>query len=518
MRITAHATVTAENVDMETRTITGIAAVYGSTGNTSAGPTIIQAGAVTVPDRVVMLVNHDENRPIGRLIESESTDMELLAKFRIAATGDGDTALLEAAEGIRDGLSVGLEVDSHEQDDAGNLIVTAGTLREISLVTFPAFTDARVTDVAASEEDPETPDADAPEPTESESETVDESTEPTAVETATVSASVPAARVQDPFPYGNGDLSFFGDMVNASHNPDAARRVRTAQDMMTAAQKTTDVAEVIPPGYRPDLYVSEDRYPMPIANSVSRMGISDATPFTIPVFDTSASLVGDHTEGVNPTDGTIAFNELTVSPKAVSGQFTASREMLDAANPNLDAIILGALGEAYARNVEAFAAAGLLAGAGTGTNAAAGKPTAGVISNLSDFNAARMLPADRLAVGSGYHGSLVSEVDGAGRPMNPYIAPSNASGTSGGSAAQVNVQGLTAVMAWALDAGAAVVYRSADHILFTSNRLAWRWEEKAGPANIVFAQFAYMGFVSLRGDTGALTFSEAAGTRSTSTK
>ena len=103
--------------------------------------------------------------------------------------------------------------------------------------------------------------------------------------------------------------------------------------------------------------------------------------------------------------------------------------------------------------------------------------------------------------------------------MNPYIAPSNASGTSGGSAAQVNVQGLTAVMAWALDAGAAVVYRSADHILFTSNRLAWRWEEKAGPANIVFAQFAYMAWVSLRGETGALTFGETAPAgRSTSTK
>ena len=517
MRITAHATVTAENVDMETRTITGIAAVYGSTGRTSAGPTIIQAGAVTVPDRVVMLVNHDENRPIGRLVESQSTDMELLAKFRIAATGDGDTALLEAAEGIRDGLSVGLEVESHEQDDAGNLVVTAGTLREISLVTFPAFTEARVTDVAASE-DPETPDADAPEQSESESETVDESTEPTAVETATVSASVPVARVQDPFPYGNNDLSFFGDMVNANHNPDAAMRVRAAQDMMTAAQKTADVAEVIPPGYRPDLYVSEDSYPMPIANSVSRMGINDATPFTIPVFDTSASLAGDHTEGVNPTDGTIAFTELTVSPKAVSGQFTASREMLDAANPNLDAIILGALGEAYARNVESFAAAGLLAGAGTGANAGAGKSTAGVLENLSAFNAARMLPADRLAVSSGYHGSLVSEVDGAGRPMNPYIAPSNAAGTSGGSAAQVNVQGLTAVLAWALGAGTAVVYRSADHILFTSNRLAWRWEEKAGPANIVFAQFAYMGWVSLRGDKGALTFADAAAARSTSTK
>ena len=63
--------------------------------------------------------------------------------FHAAATPDGDTALLEAAEGIRDCLSV-------ELDDVvikgGH--VTAATLTAVALVPIPAFTGA---DLAAAD-------------------------------------------------------------------------------------------------------------------------------------------------------------------------------------------------------------------------------------------------------------------------------------------------------------------------------------------------------------------------------
>ena len=513
VRIEAAATITAENVDIETRTITGVAAVYGSVGHTSAGPTIIRAGAISVPDKVVLLVSHDDDRPIGRMVDATDSPDHLVAKFRVIGTGAGDVALLEAGEGIRDGLSVGLEVTSHENDDDGNLVVTGGTLREVSLVTFPAFTEARATNVAASDETPTTegtdetptPDTDTvPDNTEQEVTAVDDSTENAAVEAPTVTASIPA-RVQDPFPYSPTiQASFFRDLVNAAHDVEASRRVNVADQMMTAAQKSADVAQVIPPGYRPDLYVGEEAAGSPLANSMRRMGIDDATPFKIPAFDTAASLVGNHTEGVNPSDGTVAFKEITVTPKAISGKYTASREMLDAANPNLDAIIMAAMAEAYAQNIEGVAAA-LLITSTTGTNAATGKVTAAVLANLGALNTARRKPADRVAVGSDYFGGLLAETDGSGRPMNPYIAPSNASGTTGGAGASAMIQGLPAVAAWALGAKQAVVFRSADHLLFTSNRLAWRWEEQAGPANIVFAQFGYVA-ATRTNDAGALIF------------
>ena len=373
MKLEAQATITA--ADTTARTISGTIAVYGAVGNTSAGPTVIKAGAITVPDKVVMLVSHDSDRPVGLLASHSDDDSQMVGTFSLPLTTSADNALAEAGAGIRDGLSVGLEVDAHEVDADGTLVVTAATLREVSLVTFPAFTAARVSDVAASET-PEvsdtTPVTDEP-PTESENPAVDDTT-PDTVADVTASADLPRITVQDAFPYREGvTASFFRDMLNARHDVQAAQRVHVAQEMMTAAQKTPSVSQVIPPGYRPDMYQGEEVLGQPIASSVSHMSISDATPFKIPVFGSSASLTADHVEGVNPTDGTLDFDEITVTPKAVSGKFTASREMLDAANPNLDAIIMKAMAEDYANKVENEAAAALLTAATAGTNATAGK-------------------------------------------------------------------------------------------------------------------------------------------------
>ena len=512
MRITAHQQVTAEQVDLDSRTISGVACTFGQVGHTSAGPTIVKADAITVPERVVMLVGHDDDRPIGRMVAHDTDESRLVARFRVVGTGAGDSALLEAGEGIRDGLSVGLDVQQHETDADGNLVVTAAVLREVSLVTFPAFADARVTDVAASEETPEeTPeisDAPAPDDTEKEGNPVDDSTDTTAVEVPTVDAAarIPT-RVQDPFPYREGvQASYFRDLVNARHDVQAAQRVGAAQMMLEAAQKQADVAEVIPPGYRPDLYVGQEGIPTPIANAMTQMSISDATPFKIPRFASSTSLVAVHVEGVNPTDGTVDFDELTVTPAAISGKYTASREMLDAANPNLDAIIMRAMAEDYAQHIEEFAALAI-AGAPAGTNAATGKVTAAATTNMGAFVAARMYAADRFLVGKSYWQKLAADTDGGGRPLNPYLAPSNASGTIGAAVASVSVNGLPAVLASHLSDKMAVLMRSADHILFRSARLAWRWEEQAGPANIVFAQFGYVAAVETHAN-GSLQFTD----------
>jgi hypothetical protein len=255
------------------------------------------------------------------------------------------------------------------------------------------------------------------------------------------------------------------------------------------------------------MYVGEDVFGMPIASSVSQMAISDATPFKIPVFSTAADLAKDHVEGTNPADGTISFAEMTVTPKAVSGKFTASREMLDAANPNLDAIIMKAMAEDYNNKIEGEAATALLAAATAGTNAAGGKVSVGLLNALALFATTRTLPADRIALGSGYFQKVAAEVDSSGRPLNPYLNPSNADGTIGAAVASVSFAGLAARMAWSTAAKNAIVYRGSDFISFRSPRLSWRWEEQAGPANIVFAQFGYTAFAAMRTD-GAIKLTD----------
>src|SRR6185369_10819610 len=75
------------------------------------------------------------------------------ARYKIAEGPDGDRALAEAVDGIRDGWSVGVEINAAEPDpqNQGVLLVAVGgaAWRESSLLAIPAFDDARVTRVAA---------------------------------------------------------------------------------------------------------------------------------------------------------------------------------------------------------------------------------------------------------------------------------------------------------------------------------------------------------------------------------
>ncbi|MBN9739506.1 hypothetical protein DMP23_00030 [Amycolatopsis sp. A1MSW2902] len=120
-----------------------------------------------------------------------------------------------------------------------------------------------------------------------------------------------------------------------------------------AGGNTSNAAAIIPPGYRPDLYVTQLLKGRPLWGSVSRGTLTDATPFTIPAYTSSSGMAGDHTEGNNPGSGTLVVGTKTVTPNAVSGLFTITREIADSSNPAIDAIATQAMSEAYSQNAEA---------------------------------------------------------------------------------------------------------------------------------------------------------------------
>jgi HK97 family phage prohead protease len=148
-------------VDAESRTIRGLAVPWdqpGHPGGSGGRPVVFTAECLTRSlqergHRVRLLLDHDASRPIGRLVEWSSQPEGLLTVWRIARTPTGDAALAEAAEGIRDGLSVGVDVlRTSARRDA--LEVLEARCTEVSLVSFPAFDAARVSSVAASESIP----------------------------------------------------------------------------------------------------------------------------------------------------------------------------------------------------------------------------------------------------------------------------------------------------------------------------------------------------------------------------
>lgn len=126
----------------EDRTITGLLLPYGEVGRTSIGSVTVSAGAVTVPEdvsSVVLNIEHDDTRPVGRASSIEETEAGLVATFAVARTRTGDDLLEEAAEGLRAALSV--EIDN-TQVKSGALI--GGDLIGAGAVVRPAFPSAQL--------------------------------------------------------------------------------------------------------------------------------------------------------------------------------------------------------------------------------------------------------------------------------------------------------------------------------------------------------------------------------------
>lgn len=490
-RLTASFPLSAGAADIATRTISGTAVPYDAIGSTSWGPTIVRAGAVTIPTRVPMLVGHNEDRPIGLMSAHDDGKNELVASFKIAGTSAGDEALLEAEAGIRNGLSVGLSVDDFTLDaETGITTIHAAHLLEVSLVTFPAFDAARVSDVAASHTEPEPEPEAAPNP--EEEHTVAESTESPVAEAAAI-AVVPRMHTQDPFPYRPGvKASYFADMLAAGRGDvAAAERQRIAGEMLTAAQVMSDVSEIIPEIYRPDLYQAQLPAPRIVIDSFSKGSITGPDSFRIPKWGSSSGLIDDHVEGVNPTDGTISFGEQLVTPKAMSGQYTASREMIEGSTPAVDAIIMNAIREAYAADTEAYAITTLLAGATAGTVVdISDGVTMQVRARMVTFQANRGQAPNVFLAGSTLFSALTSQVDGSGRPFNPEMGSVNAVGSVASRVLSVNVSGLQTPYVPVLTGGVLGAFN--DFTTWESGLRMWRYEEVDGPANIRFAAFGYI--------------------------
>lgn len=94
---------------------------------------------------VKMLWQHDPAQPIGIWDEVVEDAAGLWVKGRILTNvtrGREAIALLEA--GAIDGLSIGYRTVKSHKSDAGQRMLTALDLWEVSLVTFPMLPDARV--------------------------------------------------------------------------------------------------------------------------------------------------------------------------------------------------------------------------------------------------------------------------------------------------------------------------------------------------------------------------------------
>lgn len=482
MRLEFTSSITAS--DQKTRTIIGQIVPFNQAGNTSLGPVVFKAGSIDIPENVKVLLEHDNRRPVGKLVQFAANPAGIIAEMKIAETTAGNDLLVEAAEGLRDGISVGANIIEHTIEN-GQIVVSAAELVEISLVTNPAFDAARVTQVAASEAEPEeTQTVEETEMTEQPIEVIEE--------VESVEAKVEASAVHSPIMTAPRKLPNLTAGEFAHKLVQAGRGNRDAQAFVTAAGEatTSDNEGLIPVPYLRDVIgVIDGR--RPFIDSIERRQLPAAgMSFKLPRWVTQPS-VAETAELAAPSDTMTEIDSLTVDVVKFAGQQRVSVELLERSDPAYLDELLRALAAKYAQATDAYAYAEALSGAGTSNGATL---YAGIAKGISDSGAVMRMDPDRFIADSGNFASILQAVDDAGRPLFAAINPMNAAGQVSGS--RGNVAGLPLYVDYNINTGTGVegvVYNSGGAAFYESGTA----QVRVNVIDTMTVEIAVYGFVAL---------------------
>lgn len=463
--------------DTVKRTISGTIVTWNEQGNTSVGPTVFAADSIEMKP-VKLLLEHDRTRPIGKLMSHEVTSNGIIATFKIANTMAGEDALVEATEGLRDGFSVGAQINEWT-NVKGVMQITSATLDEVSLVTDPAIDSARVSEVAASEnetpkEDSAPATAEADQPTEGEQ--VSDTTVPAPADETVEAAKVEAAAPRPAF-FTAPRLEFtkakyLENSVRAKLGDDAAR-----QYVMAADDTTSNNAGLVPTRQLTEVINPLSNADRPAVDSVSSGVLPDAgMSFEIPKL-TAVPTVGEEAEAA-AIDETGMTNEfLSVSVKKYAGGQTFSVELLDRSSPAFFDELVRQMEYAYAKATDVAVIAGLVAGGTDGGNRTL--DAAGFLDFVSDASVSvykgTLGTATNILVSPEQWGNIMNLAD-AGRPIyQNLIGPSNQGGNLSGGAVRGNVLGLNLRVARNL----ATAAPTGDNSIIIINPDAYTWYESS---------------------------------------
>ncbi|WBQ02947.1 phage portal protein [Kribbella sp. CA-293567] len=517
LELTAPAAVASFKVDQAKRTITGLAVPFGVVGSTGGTNWTFSRESIVPPEdvsRVKLLMDHSFGEAVGYCVSLDVADNGITTTFKVAATPEGDRALQLAQDRVYDGLSVGLGY-------GGELILLddetatykGAPLLEVSLTPLPAFSDARVTAVAASAAPKEgTTVTETKVNTPAEGSATNSAEQPLtfskeqhdallkllggdkpetkpAEGPQVISASEAAASfsVKEEAPYRfdgrKGKHDFSTDLfAGARGDSEALQRATTftRDAFLQAATFDVDsgnVASLNPARQRPEMYVDQKAYVTPFYDALYKGTLADQTPFTFPKFTSASGLVADHVEGVEPTPGTFVAGSQTVTPTALSGKVEITREVFDAGgNPQVSTLIWNKMVRAWYEGLEAKAVALLDAASPTGITLTTNAVNAALVNELEAAIAAlQFIRGGNTFNFAGTHVDLylrlAAAVDTAGRKLLPILGATNANGQARPRFSSLDVAGVEFAPAWSLGAAGAVAESS--YLVDTNDVHVW---------------------------------------------
>ena len=496
----------------ERREISGLIVPMGTgeVGQTNLGGAVFEAGSIDVTDisKVRLLSQHDMKKPVGRMTAAEVRPEGIYATFKLSRSTGGNDALIQAQEGLVSGLSIGAEIIASKPSRNGHMVVTAAKLKEVSLVTEPAFKSAQVLEIAAEETIPveETPQ------TESETVVEDTTVEATPVEAAAVEAARPTvtAMIYSKPRINLSNEVFLENSVRAQLGDENARQyLRAASDT-----DTTDVAGLVPTRQLTEIINGKSTAGRPAIDAISTGTLPDAgMKFQIPRVK-AIPTVAIAAEKAAFSDTQVEIEYLDVDVKKFAGMQLFDVEVLDRTSPAFFAELQSLMADAYAKStntaVNAALATGGTADATTITLPWDGAEMAGFIARASDSIYSNTFKfATGVIVSPTQWSNIMGMVDSSNRPLFVASQPQNAAGSVSQSL-RGSLLGLDLYVDYTITG-------VADNSIIVVNRDSYTWYEsprlqlradKVGTGQVEVGYYGY-GAIATKIGAGAFKFNAA---------
>jgi len=436
--------------------IAGIAVPWDVVATVSDGQKVrFSRGAFDVDQKPAKLIeNHDLTQLRGVVDTLTDGDEGLEFEATLADTRASRDAVALLKAGAYDAVSVGAQPTKFTTDAEGVMTITEASLVELSLVAIPAFREAVITQIAATEgSDPE-PEQDTEQDTENTEQENEEMSDAEKAEPIEAEATIPT----QPFVYAAAkpELPSAVEYL-AAYFKGGSEFDKVQQAIHAAAPEvgTADTPGILP---TPILGPAYNGYvgTRPVCDAIGvRAMPGGGKVFIRPKVVTHTSMGGQGSEFDTLTQGTFVVDDIQVTKATYGGYVNISEQDLDWTDPAVLGLILEDMGRIYATTTENVAADNLVSGS-TNTQAFGDEPAdlsdpakwstwiaeaaKDVVSN-SDGN----LPT-HLFVSPDIWGYLLSLSDTADRPLFPQLGPMNAVGQLGPQTFAGNAFGLSVVV------------------------------------------------------------------------
>ena len=464
----------------EKREITGKIVPFGNDeiGSTNLGSYAFEAGSIEIadPTKIKLLSQHDMKKPVGRMISAEQKEDGIYATFKLSRSQAGTDALIMASENLVAGLSIGAEILASKPSRQGHTVVTAAKLKEVSLVTEPAFKSAQVLEIAAEEVTP------AEENPTTESETaVEDTTSAVEATPAVEAAPVEAARPTVTAMYYTSPRieitkrNYLENTLKANLFGDDESR----QWLRAADNDQTTGAGFIPTPQSTQLLNFLSNADRPMIDSITRGTMPEfGKTFELPKI-TEVPLVDQIDENGAVTESQLEASFITVTKKSFKGRAITTLELLTNSTPAFLDELLVQMEYAYAKDTEEFVTTAIQ-GAGTLNATAQANSATGLLSYVSSAAAAvysASLGFARNMVVTPEQWANIMSYNDAGRPIYIAANPQNNAGALSPTSLRGNVAGLDLRVSRYMKGSGGV--GTADYSMAVINPDAYTWYEGA---------------------------------------